>query len=150
MQWNWQLFSDLSGEEVHDILAIRQQVFIVEQNCVYQDADEYDSRSWHLTGRRQTGEIDVYARLLWPGSRFTEPAIGRLLTRKSMRKKGLARDAVIKVLAKCRKEYSGKNIKISAQVYLKDFYSDFGFKAIGEQYDEDGIDHIEMIVEMKK
>ena len=148
MDWKWQSFNELSGKEMHDILAVRQRVFVVEQSCVYQDADEFDSRSWHLTGRKGTGDIEIYARLLCPGSRFVEPSFGRLLTRKSMRNTGFARTAVGMVIAKSQKEYPGQNIKISAQVYLADFYSGFGFKVIGELYDEDGIDHIDMILQL--
>lgn len=149
MQWKWQLFEEISGLEMHDILALRQQIFILEQNCVYLDADNLDQRAWHLTGRREQGTIDVYGRLLFPASRFAEPSIGRLLTRKSVRKRGLARKALEIIIAKCKKEYPGQSIRISAQAYLTGFYTDLGFGTVGELYDEDGIDHIEMILEME-
>ncbi len=147
MQWQWKKPEDLSGIEMHDILAVRQQVFVVEQKCIYLDADELDRLSWHLTGRSENGDLDIYARLNFPGSRFQEPSIGRVLTRTALRKQGYAKMAVNQAIEKSRREYPGQNIKISAQVYLTKFYYELGFRVIGEPYDEDGIEHIDMIVE---
>jgi ElaA protein len=148
MLWRWQLFEELTGREMHDILSLRQQVFVVEQNCVYLDADDLDRKSWHLTARTGDGEIGVYVRLTCPGSRFTEPSIGRLLTRETFRRKGFAKTAVEKVIAKCTREYPSQNIRISAQAYLIRFYAKLGFIVTGAPYDEDGIEHIDMILEM--
>jgi len=128
MQWLWQAFEELSGKEMHDILSLRQQVFVLEQNCVYLDADELDCKSWHLTARMDNGQICVYARLTFPGSRFTEPSIGRVLTRETVRRKGFAKMAVEKAITKCRQVYPGQNMRISAQVYLVKFYAELGFR----------------------
>lgn len=147
MLWRWQLFEELTGKDMHDILSLRQRVFVVEQDCVYLDADHLDCQSWHLTARTDDGEIGVYARLTFPGSRFAEPSIGRVLTQKLLRRKGLAKIAVEKAIAKCTQEYPGHNIRISAQSYLVRFYTERGFRATGKPYDEDGIEHIDMIME---
>ncbi len=147
MQWQWNKIEDLTGKEMHDILTVRQQVFVIEQNCIYLDADDLDRVSWHLTGRSQRGDVEVYARLNYPGSRFPEPSIGRVLTQTTSRKQGYARLAVKQAIEKSSREYPGQNIRISAQVYLTRFYNDLGFKTIGEPFDEDGIQHIEMILE---
>lgn len=135
---------------MHGILSLRQQIFVLEQNCVYLDADELDCKSWHLTGRTDNDQICVYARLTFPGSRFREPSIGRVLTRETVRRKGFGKMAVEKAIAKCRQEYPHHNIRISAQVYLIKFYSELGFKVIDEPYDEDGIAHVDMTFEMSK
>ena len=150
MLWQWQLFEELTGKEMHDILSLRQCVFILEQDCVYLDADKLDCQSWHLTARTDDGQIGVYARLTRPGSRFAEPSIGRVLTRKDKRGKGFARMAVDRAITKCRQEYPGQNIRISAQSYLTRFYTELGFTVTGEPYDEDGIEHIDMILDINR
>ncbi len=145
--WKWKWFSELSGMEVHDILSVRQEVFVVEQNCAYLDADELDPVSRHLIGRNGDGEIVAYARLNEPGSRYEEPSMGRLLTRKKVRKDGAGRDAVREVIATCNREYPGLGMRISAQTYLLRFYTELGFSPVGAPYDEDGIEHIDMVRE---
>lgn len=147
IKWEWQHFNDLSAAELHEIMAIRQQIFIIEQRCIYLDADSYDKESFHLTGREGGGEIVVYARVNFPGSRFSEPSIGRVLTKTERRGVGLAREAIHRAIKKCRDEYSPKTIRISAQQHLHNFYVEFGFTAVGKPYDEDGIMHVDMILE---
>lgn len=144
MDWRWMRFEVFTLEELYDLLALRQQVFVVEQKCAYLDADGLDRTAWHLLGRSK-GKIVVYIRLIPPGTRYMEPALGRLLTHPSHRVRGLARTAVEKAVAKCRREYPGRGIRISAQTYLTDFYTGLGFSTRGEPYDEDGIPHIEMV-----
>lgn len=145
VNWEWKRFSELSGREMHHILSVRQEVFVVEQACVYLDADELDEVSWHLTGRSADGKIVAYARLNYPGTRFEEPSMGRLLTRKQARKEGAGRDAAREVIAKCGREYPGLGIRISAQTYLRRFYKELGFSVVGAPYDEDGIEHVDMV-----
>ncbi|MBL0716209.1 MAG: GNAT family N-acetyltransferase [Desulfosarcina sp.] len=130
---------------MHDILAVRQSVFVVEQNCAYQDADYLDHCAWHLTGRRHDGQIVAYLRVNAPGSHNVEPSIGRVLTVKTVRGGRLASNALRQALARCETAYPGHAIHIAAQVYLVDFYGRFGFKPVGLPYDEDGIAHIDMI-----
>ncbi len=146
--WEWYSFEQLSNRHLHEILRLRQEVFIVEQNCVYLDADELDTVSHHLMGRI-SGEIVVYARLCPPGSRFTEPSMGRLLTVKPYRQAGLAHRAVERCLLKAKEIFDESSFRISAQSYLRDFYSGFGFVESGEPYDEDGIEHIDMVLKLK-
>ena len=146
--WNWQHFNDLSAAELHDIMAIRQQVFIIEQQCIYLDADNYDKESLHLTGRDGDGKIVVYARVNFPRSRFSDPSIGRILTARENRGLGLAREAIRRAIEKCREEFSPKIIRISAQQHLQNFYVDCGFSPVGKPYDEDGIMHVDMIFEV--
>ena len=131
--------------EVHAVLAARQNVFIVEQNCIYQDADDWDGLAWHLTGCRPEGQLIVYLRVTPPGSRFPEPSIGRLLTIEPMRGRHLAGHALAQALTKCKAAYPGHPIRIAAQTYLEDYYYRFGFRKIGQPYSEDGIDHVDMV-----
>lgn len=146
LHWTWQKFDEIRGEEMYEILALRQRIFVVEQQCVYQDADELDRQSFHLSGRAADGRIVVYLRLLQPGTRFPEPSFGRVLTAIHARGKGLATDAVERAIIKCSREFPEMDLKISAQVYLKEYYARFGFTVVGEVYDEDGIDHLDMVL----
>ena len=145
ISWKWSRLQDFTARELHDILAVRQSVFIVEQRCAYQDADHWDHAAWHLTGRADDARLVVYLRVNPPGLRFAEPSIGRLLTVKAWRGRHLARIALKKALDKCEKAYPGHAIRIAAQTYLETFYRRFGFRAVGAPYDEDGIAHIDMI-----
>lgn len=143
--WKWKSFHELSNEEIFDIFAVRQTVFVVEQDCPYQDVDQLDKTSFHLMGKDKAGQIIAYARLNPPGSRFKEPSIGRVLAIRSSRGSGLGRQIVKETLSKCIQLYQGFDIRISAQVYLINFYGEFGFISQGEAYDEDGIEHIDMV-----
>ena len=143
--WQWATLQDLTAAQMHAILAIRQRVFVVEQNCVYQDADDLDLDAWHLTGRRPDGRLAAYLRLIAPGRRFPEASIGRLLTVKSMRGRQIASQALDQALRKCEVIYPQQAIHIAAQTYLEDFYRRFGFRAVGSPYKEDGIEHIDMV-----
>lgn len=145
VNWKWSQIQDLTAGELHAILATRQNVFIVEQRCAYQDADHLDHAAWHLTGRAPDGQLVAYLRLNPPGSRYKEPSIGRLLTVKAMRGGRLASIALQRALERCEKIYPGHAIRIAAQTYLEAFYRQFGFRAVGTPYDEDGIAHIDMI-----
>jgi len=142
--WQWKGFHELTHEEIFDIFAVRQIVFIVEQNCPYQDVDHLDKGSFHLMGKRQ-GQLVAYGRLNPPRSRFKEPSMGRVLTVKSMRHLGLGRQIVAETLKKCTQLYGSSSMRISAQVYLINFYQEFGFESSGEPYDEDGIEHVDMV-----
>jgi ElaA protein len=145
LTWKWSRLQKLSPSEVHAVLAARQSVFIVEQNCIYQDADDLDYSAWHLIGCNPKGRLMAYLRIIPPGSRFCEPSIGRLLTIKPMRGKNLAKCALEKALSKCDAAYPGQTIRVAAQTYLAGFYYQFGFRQIGRAYKEDGIDHVDMV-----
>ena len=149
IHWSWQEFQHISGQQMHEILRLRQDIFIVEQQCIYTDADELDAASLHLSGRDASGEIVAYARLCSPGSRYVEPSIGRLLTIKRQRGSGLACHAIGLCLEKAANIWQSRFVRISAQFYLRDFYISLGFAEIGEAYDEDGIKHIDMIINLR-
>lgn len=145
IRWQCSRLQDLTAAEMHAILALRQRVFVVEQNCAYQDADALDLSAWHLSGRRTDGKLVVYLRINAPGARFAEATIGRLLTAGAMRGQHLASRALRRALRRCAVLYPGQAIRIAAQTYLVKFYQRFGFHAVGAVYKEDGIDHIDMI-----
>ncbi len=144
--WHWRQFNDISGPEMHEILVERQRVFVVEQACAYQDADELDPHAWHLLGRGSSGALAAYARIVQPGKKHRMPALGRILTLKPFRSKGLGRQLVKTCIEKCTLEYPGMDIFISAQTYLINFYQGFEFTPTGSPYDDEGIEHIDMIL----
>lgn len=143
---NWQLkkFNQLTTKELYEILRVRAEVFVVEQECVYQDLDMKDQKSWHLF-LEDGGEIIAYLRILNKGVAYPEIAIGRVLTKDTQRKKGLAREMMRKAIKFIETDLKENAIRISAQVYLMKFYESLGFKAVSEIYLEDGIEHIEMV-----
>jgi ElaA protein len=146
MAWHWQHFSDLTRDELHQILVVRQAVFVVEQSCPYADADGLDPHAWHLSGRDRDGRMAAYARVLPPGTKHTDPVIGRLLTAAALRGCGLGRRLRDRAVRCCRQMWPNLDIRISAQHHLEPFYGEAGFLATGSPYDEDGIPHIEMVL----
>jgi ElaA protein len=142
--WICQHFSELSAEDMYDILSIRNSVFVVEQNCVYQDADQKDKKAWHLTGKLNES-IVAYARILPPGISFSEASIGRVLTHPDYRHNGYGVDLMKMAIKKTSEQFQVSEIRIGAQCYLNTFYTSLGFIADGNEYLEDGIPHIEMI-----
>ena len=137
-------FNQLTTKELYEILRVRAEVFVVEQTCVYQDLDMKDQDSWHLF-LEDGDEIIAYLRILNKGVSYPEIAIGRVLTKDTQRKKGLAREMMRKAIKFIETELKENTILISAQVYLMKFYESLGFKAVSEIYLEDGIEHIEMV-----
>lgn len=146
VDWSWQQFSELSAIETYEILALRQNVFVLEQKCLYLDVDGLDIHAWHLCGRNHAGALVAYARLLPPRLKYSEPSIGRVLVGKTARGLGLGRQLMSLCLEKCSADYSGQGVRISAQVYLERFYQSFGFKQVGDLYDDGGIPHVEMVL----
>ena len=145
VKWEWNKFNELTGEDLYNVLSVRQEVFIVEQCCPYQDADTFDKTSLHLIGYSQDGRIIAYSRLNFPDTRYKEVSFGRTLVRKEVRGLGLGKEIVRRVLERCMNDFSGLGIRISAQTYLTKFYQEFGFKSVGKPYMEDGIEHVEML-----
>ena len=132
--------------ELARIYRARQEVFAIEQNCVYLDADEADEQSYHLAAWSPGQVLPLaYARLVDPGVKYAEPSMGRVITTAAARGTGLGRELVRRVLAASDELHPGQGIRISAQSRLRRFYSEFGFEAVGEDYMEDGIPHIEML-----
>lgn len=144
LAWEWLPFDRLTPRQVHDVLALRQRVFIVEQNCPYQDADGADPKCWHGLGTLD-GVLVATARLVPPGLKFVEPAIGRVVTAPEVRRTGVGRELMLEALAQVRRLYPGQPVRIGAQRYLEKFYGSLGFEPVGEPYDEDGIPHVEMV-----
>lgn len=143
----WYTFDQLEKDDLYTLLQLRQQVFIVEQNCPYLDADNIDRKAYHLLARSNTPNANLlgYLRVIPPGPEYTEPAIGRILTAQQARGKGLGRELMIRAIDFINTTHPCMQIKISAQLYLLDFYKDLGFDTISEPYDEDGIPHITMV-----
>jgi ElaA protein len=145
MQIHWILkkFEDLTPYELYAILQLRNEVFVVEQNCVFQDADDKDQDSCHLMGFADN-KLAAYTRLLPPGIGYTEASIGRVVTSPSVRRSGAGRELMKKSIDTCRDLFGNGPIKIGAQRYLRSFYESFGFRQISDVYLEDGIEHIYM------
>lgn len=122
----------------------RQRVFIVEQRCVYLDADHLDTNAWHLSGIDPEGNLIAYLRVVKPGKKYSEPSIGRVLTCPDRRGEGIGRQLVEIGIEKTTRQFPAKGIRISAQLYLQQFYTRLGFSKVGEVYLEDNILHIEM------
>ncbi|WP_270304841.1 GNAT family N-acetyltransferase [Terrisporobacter petrolearius] len=144
MNWKIKKFNELNIEEIYKILALRNEIFIVEQDCPYLDCDDKDLNSYHLF-LRENGEIVSYLRILEKGVSYDEISIGRVAVKKSYRGKGISRKMMQKAIEFIENNLSENTIKIQAQAYLLDFYSSLGFKAVSEEYLEDNIPHIDMI-----
>jgi ElaA protein len=144
MNWNLKYFDSLSPHELYAILQLRAEVFGVEQNCVYQDMDNKDQYCFHLLGWKNE-RLLAYTRIVPPGLSYREPSIGRVATSPDARRTGLGKTLIEKSIAEIVNLYGKTSIKIGAQLYLKKFYESFDFEQSGDIYDEDGIDHIQMI-----
>lgn len=141
-------YYDLSLDELYEILRARQEVFVVEQNCPYQDADGKDKYAHHLLGRGDDGLLHCYTRLLPPGVSYEGYcSIGRVINSKQVRGMGHGKILMQESISRIHDLYPGIPVKIGAQAYLKRFYEGFGFVDIGEPYLEDGIPHIIMVLE---
>ncbi|MBE9099200.1 GNAT family N-acetyltransferase [Vacuolonema iberomarrocanum] len=140
----WSRLEDLSGREVHEIIKAREAVFIVEQNCPYQEADDYDLNAWHLVCRVD-GNLAAYIRVVDPGLKYPEPSIGRVMTVKEFRGKRLGALLMQEAIQFTENKYPLQGIQIGAQAYLRDFYTALGFHQVGEDYLEDNIPHINMV-----
>ena len=143
MTWVLKKFTALTAEELYAILQLRNEVFVVEQNCVYQDADDKDHLSWHLAGWDDE-KLVAYTRLIPPGVSYQEASIGRVVTSPACRKTGIGRELMQVSIDKTFSLFACSSIKIGAQLYLQDFYTSLGFVRCGTGYLEDGIPHIEM------
>ncbi len=137
-------FGELSTEDLYNILAIRSEVFVVEQDCVYQDLDGKDASCHHLYYTADHAEIAAYARLIPPGVSYASASIGRILVAQKFRQQKLGRNLVAAAIKECHTLWPMHDITIGAQSYLKDFYCSFGFEQVDEEYLEDGIPHIQM------
>ncbi len=147
MQLTWILkrFAELSAAELYAIMQLRNEVFVVEQNCVYQDADDKDQASLHFCGF-DGSKLVAYTRLIPPGISYPEASIGRVVSSPAYRNTGAGRTLMKKSIELTFRTFNCSNIRIGAQVYLTQFYSSLGFTQSSSAYLEDGIPHIEMIL----
>lgn len=148
MDVNYQLktFDELSLRDLYKILKLRQEVFVVEQDCPYLDCDDLDYEAFHVLGMSDFGDLVSYSRLLPPDVAYEGSAsIGRVLTHADSRQLGLGKDLMKVAKVYCQLLFEDIDIRISAQCYLIEFYKHFGFQTVGETYLEDGIPHIEMV-----
>ncbi|MDF2157793.1 GNAT family N-acetyltransferase [Algoriphagus sp. CAU 1675] len=137
-------FYELSQDELYDLLRLRSEVFVVEQNCVFLDQDNKDQKCHHLL-LYQEGQLVGYCRIVPAGVSYEEVAIGRVVTAPSARGKGYGRKVMELGIEACQNLYGSCDIRLGAQTYALGFYESLGFKTEGEVYDEDGIEHIEMV-----
>jgi len=144
IQWLLKKFDDLSPRQVYAILQLRNEVFVVEQNCVFQDADDKDQNSYHLMGF-DNNKLVAYTRLVPAGEIYKQPSIGRVVTSPSARGTGAGRELMRESIAAVENLFGIQPIKIGAQLYLRKFYESFGFQQASDVYLEDGIEHIYMI-----
>ena len=141
-------FEELSVDEIYNILKLRSSVFVVEQNCVYQDLDDKDKQAIHLF-MEQDQEIIAYTRIFKKGDYYVNnPSIGRVVVKKSQRGKELGKEIMIESIKYIKENIEEEKIELSAQKYLDKFYSELGFYRVGEDYLEDGIPHQRMLYDL--
>ncbi len=155
LTWRWVGFDSLSPKSLYALLQLRSAVFVVEQNCAFQDLDGFDEQAVHLLGERgvggqadrggATGELLAYARCFGPGVKYTEASIGRVITHANLRGAGAGHVLMRQAIACCQAHWGQVPIRIGAQARLQAFYTQHGFVREGAVYLEDGIDHIEML-----
>lgn len=144
--WRWAHFDQLTPADLYDILRARSAVFIVEQQCPFQDCDGFDRNCYHLWRYGGDGSVAAYLRVVPPGVIFTEPSLGRIITSVDARGTGLGRLLVAEGIRRVVAMYGNAAIRIGAQRYLVGFYREFGFELTGRDYLEDGIAHSEMLL----
>lgn len=142
--WYLKSFNDLSNSQLYEILKLRSEIFVVEQDCVYQDMDDKDKIALHFF-KEEAHQIVAYTRLFKPGDYYKEASIGRVVVKGYKRSTGLGHLLIDKSIEQIEKIIGKIPIKIGAQVYLKRFYESHNFKKISEEYLEDGIPHVYMI-----
>ena len=139
-------FKDLTTQELYDILQLRSEVFVVEQDCVYQDIDSKDQKALHIIGYKND-RVVAYTRIFKPGDYFDLASIGRVVVSQKERDNKYGYDIMNTSIKAIRDNFNESTIKISAQCYLKKFYNNLEFKQVGVEYLEDGIPHIAMVKE---
>lgn len=144
LEFKWSRLESLTALELYQIIKARESVFVVEQHCPYQETDDLDPHAWHLSVI-VNGELAAYARVVEPGIKNSQPSIGRVMAVKTFRGRGIGRALMEEAIQFTERQFPKADIKISAQVYLQQFYESLGFRVCSEPYDEDGIPHIDMV-----
>ena len=145
IKWYCLPFAELSVDQLYALLKLRQDVFVLEQTCLYPDIDNKDKHCHHLLGYQEDNLVALL-RIVPPGLSYDEPSMGRVTTAREFRNAGIGRELVQQGVEVLCELYPGLSVKIGAQTYLKNFYASFGFEAVGDVYDEDGIPHIDMLL----
>ena len=150
MNWKFKKFDELTTNELYEILKLRAEVFVVEQDCPYQDLDDKDKWAYHLFLEDDDGStVIAVLRILPENIAYEDMAIGRVIVKKSHRGQGLSKVMMQKAINFIIDDLGKKRIKLSGQAYLREFYEDLGFKRVSDIYLEDGIDHYEFLYEAK-
>ncbi len=145
--WLCEKFDELSSKKVHDILQLRAMVFVVEQNCVFNDVDGSDPDALHFQGTNANGQLVAYTRLFAAGVKYAEVCIGRVVTHPAHRRRGLGTELMRASIKQCHTLFPSTAIRIGAQAHLQGFYGALGFESVAKsEYLEDGIPHIEMLL----
>ncbi len=149
MHWVLKKYKQLTVEEFHDILQLRINVFVVEQNCPYPELDGKDKKAFHFyaVAEENPSKILAYTRLFKQGDYYQQAAIGRVVVHPKFRSTGLGHELIKKSIIQIENLFQTSEIKIGAQTYLEKFYKSHGFNKVGEEYLEDGIPHIYMVKE---
>lgn len=142
--WRLLAFDDMRVSELYEVLRLRSEVFVVEQQCLFHDMDGADQQAMHLLGV-QNGQLQAYARCFEAGVKFPEASFGRVLTRRSARGTGLGHALIDQAISAISQVWGPQPIRIGAQLQLAGFYGKHGFEDIGKTYMEDGIPHLEML-----
>jgi ElaA protein len=145
LQWIFKYFTDLTPAELYAAIQLRNAVFVVEQNCVFQDADDKDQQSFHLLGW-VNNELAAYVRIIPQGIYYEQASIGRVVTAPKYRREGLGKLLMAEAIERTCTQFNTNTIKIGAQSYLQNFYQSLGFVATGHHYIEDNIPHMEMVL----
>jgi ElaA protein len=147
MKLNWYTYKwgELSTQDLYDLLALRSEVFVVEQNCAYQDLDGKDQKSNHIFARDEDGDMVACARIVFPGVSYSEWSIGRVATSLKVRRSGAGKLLMDQCMSYLINDCNAGGIRISAQEYLLKFYEGFAFEQVSESYLEDDIPHVEML-----
>jgi len=148
IDWQWLDFGSIPANDLYEMLRQRQEVFLIEQQCFYSDLDGLDQAAHHLLGWRTVDgqrQLAACLRCIAPGVKFPEMSLGRVLTAQNARGAGIGRELVAEGIRRAEALHPGHRIRIGAQLYLQDFYASFGFEAVSEPYDEDGILHVDML-----
>lgn len=146
-QWEVKTFQQLTVQQLYDVLRLRVDVFVVEQQCAYRELDGYDQHpeTRHLSGRNEGGELIAYARILPPGISDSEVNLGRFVVKAESRKQGIGHQLIQTALQEISTCWPEMPIKMSAQSHLHRFYAQYGFMQVSDGYLEDGIPHVEMV-----
>ena len=144
--WQWKQFNELTLDELYAVLKLRQDVFVIEQTCCYEDLDNADQTATHLLVQDAARSLVAYQRVFEPGLRYDEASIGRIIVAESARSAGLGGEVVRQGIAHCRERFPNSGIRIEAQAHLGKFYGRHGFESVSDDpYDVDGIPHIDMV-----